>query len=121
MGAAESGSPVTSWRAGCLFVVLAAACGRGPQPEVVSASHEPPDARVKALADTYLSAYFDRYPDQATYFGVPNRRHDQLPDNSLTAQKAWEAREDGWLAEARSMTVDSIQSAPLRATYAITR
>jgi uncharacterized protein (DUF885 family) len=122
MGTAESGSPVTSWRTCCLLVVLAAAaCGREPQPQVVSANLEPPDTRVKALADAYLSAYFDRYPDQATYFGVPNRRHDQLPDNSLAAQKTWEGREDGWLAEARSMNADSIQSAPLRATYAITR
>ena len=76
---------------------------------------------MKSLADAYLSAYFDRYPDQGTYFGVPGRHHDQLPDNSLSAQKAWEAREDGWLAEARSIDPSTIQAAPLRATYAITR
>jgi len=104
-----------------LVVVAAAACGREQSQPVAAASHEPADGRVKALADTYLSAYFDRYPDQATYFGVPGRHHDQLPDNSLTAQKAWEAKEDAWLAEARSLSADSIESAPLRATYAITR
>ena len=87
----------------------------------MAANHEPADAKVKALADAYLSAYFDRYPDQGTYFGVPGRHHDQLPDNSLSSQKAWEAREDGWLAEARSIDPSTIQAAPLRATYAITR
>jgi uncharacterized protein (DUF885 family) len=104
-----------------LFFLATVACDREPQPQVVAASHEPADAKVKALADAYLSAYFDRYPDQGTYFGVPGRHHDQLPDNSLPSQKAWEAREDGWLSEARAMNADSIQSAPLRATYAITR
>jgi uncharacterized protein (DUF885 family) len=97
-----------------------AACNRAPQaPPAVK--HEPADARVKTLADAYLSAYFDRYPDQGTYFGVPGRHHDQLPDNSLTAQKAWEAKEDAWLTEARSIDANTIEAASLRATYAITR
>jgi uncharacterized protein (DUF885 family) len=106
---------------GILLVVGTIGCGRAAQPEAVAASREPADAKVKALADAYLAAYFDRYPDQGTYFGVPGRHHDQLPDNSLASQKAWEAREDGWLVEARSMNPGSIQAAPLRATYAITR
>ncbi len=97
-----------------------AACNRAPQAAAV-VRHERADARVKALADAYLSAYFDRNPDQGTYFGVPGRHHDQLPDNSLAAQKAWEAKEDTWLTEARSVDVGTIEAAPLRATYAITR
>ena len=86
----------------CALICLAAtACG-APQQQVVAAKHEPADARVKALADAYLSGFFDRNPDQATYFGVPGRHHDQLPDNSLAAQKAWEAKEDAWLKDARA-------------------
>ena len=48
------------------------------------------------------TAYFERNPDQVTLFGVPGRRHDALPDNSLEALKAWQAREDGWLDEAQA-------------------
>ena len=105
-----------------LLIVLigAVACNRAPEP-AAAVKHEPADVRVKALADAYLSAYFDRYPDQGTYFGVPGRHHDQLPDNSLAAQKAWEAREDGWLTEARAIDASAIEAASLRATYAITR
>ena len=105
-----------------IAVVLfgSAACNRAPQAAAV-VKHEPADARVKALADAYLAAYFDRYPDQGTYFGVPGRHHDRLPDNSLTAQKAWEAKEDAWLTEARAIDASTIEAAPLRATYAITR
>jgi len=105
----------------CALICLATiACG-ATQEQVVAAKHEPADARVKALADAYLSGFFDRNPDQATYFGVPGRHHDQLPDNSLAAEKTWEAKEDAWLKDARAIAPDDIQAAPLKATYAITR
>src|SRR5262245_18585326 len=105
-----------------VLIVASIACGATPpQPAAAAATHEPADAKVKALADGYLSAYFDRNPDQATNFGVPGRPHDQLPDNSLAAQKAWEAKEDAWLADTRSIDASQIQAAPLKATYAITR
>jgi uncharacterized protein (DUF885 family) len=88
---------------------------------VADPAHEPADSRVKALADTYLDGYFDRNPDQGTYYGVPGRHHDRLPDNSLSALSAWQAKEDAWLAEARGVDPALIGSASLRATYAIVR
>ena len=42
-------------------------------------------ARVRQLADSYLVAYFDRHPDEATLDGVANGPHDRLPDNSPEA------------------------------------
>ncbi len=81
----------------------------------------PVDDRVKALADTYLTGYFDRNPDQITFFGIPGRHHDRLADNSLAALNAWEAKEDVWLADAKGIDPEAIASAPLRATYAIVR
>ncbi len=101
-----------------LICAAALACGRPvdrPQAPPVS------DGRVRALADTYLAAYFDRYPDQVTVFGVPARHHDKLPDNSLEAFKAWQVKEDAWLAEAKEIDPATIAGAPLRATYAIVR
>jgi uncharacterized protein (DUF885 family) len=74
---------------------------------------------VRALADTYLAAYFGRYPETATVYGVPGYRHDALTDNSLSAQKAWESREDSWLAEVARIDPKTIEARPLRATYAI--
>jgi hypothetical protein len=51
------------------------ACGQG---RVAGGSAGlPPDARVRALADSYLTAFFDRNPDQATIYGVPGRHHNQ--------------------------------------------
>jgi uncharacterized protein (DUF885 family) len=96
------------------------ACGRSTQ-DSVQAIPESADAKAKALADTYLAAYFDRFPEQGTLFGVPGRHHDRLSDNALDALKTWEAKEDTWLAEAQTIDPGSIQNSPLRATYAIVR
>src|SRR6266851_5071853 len=81
----------------------------------------PADPAAKALADSYIAAYFDRYPEQVTEFGVPGRHHDKLTDNSLDALKAWETRQDAWLAEAKAITPSAIATSPMRAAYAIAR
>jgi uncharacterized protein (DUF885 family) len=109
------------WVLSVLLVLGTVACGEAPPQPVAAANHNPADAKVKALADAYLSGFFDRNPDQATYYGVPGRHHDQLPDNSLSAQRVWEAKEDAWLKDARAINAADIQAAPLKATYAITR
>jgi uncharacterized protein (DUF885 family) len=87
---------------------------------------EPPappaaDDRVRALADTYLNGWFDRNPDQITYFGIPDRSHDRLPDNSPAALKAWEEKENVWLADAKAIDPALIQDPSLKAAYAIVR
>jgi uncharacterized protein (DUF885 family) len=101
------------------FCLLAAACGRPTEPPApVTAA---PDDRVRALADAYLAGYFERFPEAVTMYGVLGHRQNALTDNSLTAQEAWEAREDAWLAELKQIEPATISNAPLRATYAITR
>jgi uncharacterized protein (DUF885 family) len=87
--------------------------GRPPAPSV--------DDRARALADAYLEGWFARNPDQGTYYGVPGRRHDELPDNSLEGLAAWQQKEDAWLTEARAIDPAAIQSGSLKATYAIVR
>ena len=56
-----------------------------------------------------------------TLYGIPGRHHDKLPDNSLDALKAWEAKEDSWLAQIKQTDPATIDAAPLRGTYAIVR
>jgi len=53
-------------------------------------------------------------------FGVPGRRHDKPPDNSMDAIRAWQAREDAWLKEARQIDPATIDPPTLRATHAST-
>jgi uncharacterized protein (DUF885 family) len=105
-------------------VCLAAAsvgCDSGAKPPAAAPAPERVDTKVRALADAYLDGYFQRNPDQVTLFGVPGRHHDALPDNSLEALKAWQAKEDGWLAQAKQIDPAAIETPPLRATYAIVR
>src|SRR3954451_17481577 len=104
----------------CTALVAVMACGGRPGAQEQPA-RQTADAKVQALADTYVDAYFERNPDQVTYFGVPGRHHDRLPDNSLEALKAWEAREDAWVSEARAVDPTAIAQPPLRAAYAIVR
>jgi len=113
------GRRLTGFVCACL-ILAAAACGRReerrPAPATPSA-----DAAVRTLADAYLAGYFDRNPDAVTVYGVPGRRHDKLPDNSLDALNAWHAREDAWIAQAKQIDPAAIETPALRATYAIVR
>jgi uncharacterized protein (DUF885 family) len=93
-------------------------CGHSPEKSVTPPSA---DAHVRALADTYLAAWFDRFPESITAYGIPGHRQDKLTDNSLAAWKAWQDREDAWLAEAKQIDPATINAPPLRATYAIVR
>ena len=104
----------------CL-VLVAAGCQRAEKAPAPAPAPERADSRVKTLADAYLDGFFQRNPDQVTLYGVPGRHHDALPDNSLEALRAWQAMEDGWLAQARAIDAAAIEARPLRATYAIVR
>jgi uncharacterized protein (DUF885 family) len=63
---------------------------------------------VEAIADDYLSALLEYYPELGTRYSLRDARHDRLTDNSPEARAAWEAREDAWLAElsAQGMPVE---------------
>jgi uncharacterized protein (DUF885 family) len=114
----------TAFVCGCLIAAFTA-CDRGaksPGPAPAPApAVDRADIRVRALADAYLEGYFQRNPDQVTLYGVPGRRHDALPDNSLGALRTWQTKEDGWLAQARQIDPGTIEAPPLRGTYAIVR
>jgi uncharacterized protein (DUF885 family) len=58
---------------------------------------------VEEIADEYLAAYLERFPETGTYYSLPGARHDRLTDNTLPALAAWQAREDAWLAELEAM------------------
>ncbi len=57
---------------------------------------------------TCLAAYFERFPEQATLSGVPAQPPTALTDNTPAAHKAWEEREDAWLAELKNIDPASI-------------
>ena len=98
--------------------LAAVACGRS---DSTPSNTEPADTRVRALADAYVSGFFEQFPEQGTLYGVAGRRHDRLSDSSPNALADWQAREDRWLAEIAAIDAADIGSPSLRATYAILR
>ena len=89
---------------------------RAPAP--VPAPSEP-SARVTALADEFMAAYFERFPEVVTFYGLPNRRHDRVTDNSLAGVKAWERREDAWLSRVRAIDGAAVAGMPAGVAYGI--
>ena len=78
-------------------------------------------ARVKQVAESYLTAYFDRHPDEATLDGVANGPHDRWPDNSPVASSAWMAREDRWLERLKVIDPAPLSGRPEWVAYGIMR
>jgi uncharacterized protein (DUF885 family) len=78
-------------------------------------------ARVKQLADSYLVAYFERHPDEATLDGVANGPHDRLPDNSPAALARWQQREDAWLEQLKDINAGKLRGRPEGTAYAVMR
>jgi uncharacterized protein (DUF885 family) len=108
-------------RSSALILAVTSLIGCGGTSPSDTPATQPADTGVRALADDYVAGYFDRFPEQATYYGVPGRAHDRLTDNSLAAIQAWEAREDRWLADVKAIDPARIGSGPLKATHAILR
>jgi uncharacterized protein (DUF885 family) len=81
-------------------------------------------ARVHRLADSYLAAYWERHPDEATLdgvTGVTNVHHDRLPDNSFLNSTRWERREDAWLAALARIDPAPLAGRPEWIAYGIMR
>src|SRR5207237_8482974 len=77
--------------------------------------------RVRQVADSYLAAYFERHPDEATLDGVAGGPDDRLPDDSPLALAAWQAREDAWLAELRAIDPAPFGGRPEAVAYGALR
>src|SRR5437764_262597 len=77
--------------------------------------------RVRQVADSYLAAYFERHPDEATLDGVAGGPDDRLPDDSPRALAAWQAREDAWLAELRAIDPAPFGGRPEAVAYGVMR
>lgn len=74
-----------------------------------------------SLASEYVVAFFERNPHTATTSGYPGADHGRMPDNSLSALRAWQAREDAWLAAAGRIDPRSLDGTASGRTLAILR
>lgn len=80
-----------------------------------------PAQRVTELADAYMKAWFEAFPETATHYAPPGARHDRLSDNSLAAVQAWEKIEDDLAARLAEVREESLWGTPEWVTYGILR
>ncbi len=90
------------------------------------ADHPPADSarvarRIDALANEYFAAWLQTFPIDALFSGVPEAPNDRLNDNSVAAVRAWQGREDTWLAQLQSIDVDRVRGSPQEVAYGVVR
>src|SRR6266702_3691511 len=88
---------------------------------VLQANTDSLAVHVRQLADSYLTAYFEQHPDEATLDGVANIRHERLPDNSPAALARWQEREDAWLVALKHINPSRIAGRSEFIAYGIMR
>src|SRR5687767_1493377 len=69
-------------------------------------------ARVDALADEVVRAYFHEFPEYATLEGYPTADHARLSNNSFAAVADFYARLNSWLARARQTDPAQLAGTP---------
>ena len=111
-------------------VGLLTACGgasnQAPAGAAVAPRNQPRPAgstesarRVNAVADEYWAGWVQTFPLAALFSGVPEAPNDRVGDNSISAVRAWEKREDRWLAQLHQIPAVSLAGQPEDATYGV--
>ena len=77
--------------------------------------------KINGVADAYIEAYFDHFPERATFYRIEGARHDDLRDNTAAGRQAWQAAEDQFLAELGAIDASSLEGTPEWLTYGILR
>lgn len=102
----------------CSLTALASACV--PPVAAPTPTTDAP-ARVIAIANDYLAVWRETFPEVNTTNGIPGGRHDRLSDNSAAAERNWQAKEDRWLAQLRSINASALVGRPEWVTYGLLR
>lgn len=106
---------------GWIAVAAASSCAPPSTAGSASAGGNPSATRVIAIADDYLAAWREAFPEANTTNGIPGARHDRLTDNSAAAERAWQAKEDRWLAEMKTINPTTLIGRPEWVTYGLLR
>jgi uncharacterized protein (DUF885 family) len=103
------------------FVLMVCLVGCGDAAREPGGTEEASAAagQVSRLADEYVAAWFERFPEAATQRGIPGTDHGRVTDNSPAALARWRAREDAWLARARAIQASRLEGDPNWVTYGI--
>src|ERR687893_536486 len=76
-----------------------------------------PAEQVSRLADEYVAAWFERFPEAATQRGISGTDHGRVRDNWPAALARWRAREDAWLAKVGAVQAPRLGGNPRGVDY----
>ena len=74
-------------------------------------------ATLTTLADDFVAAVMERYPESATFLGIPEAQHNRVFNNSLEAKRAWDSRIDGFQKAFRAIDKSALAGRPELLTY----
>ncbi len=77
-------------------LALSACSEKAPDPAVVDATIDTVPS-IEDIADNYINAYLERFPEMATYYGLSGFRHNRLTDMSESAINEWRRTQDAVL------------------------
>jgi uncharacterized protein (DUF885 family) len=101
-----------------VVVLSCVACASAP---AVRPSATESATRVTALADGYVRAFLEAFPEDADQLGLRGAPRGGLSDRSLAATRAWDARVDGWLVELGRVDGGALWGRPEWTTYGFLR
>jgi uncharacterized protein (DUF885 family) len=98
-------------------VLLAFLVFRGSEPTVPQPAEPAPPVetpataaqRVNALADEYVSAYFDQFPELSLFWGITDPDPARLTDNALESTARWQILQQDLLAKLNEIDVAEIE------------
>jgi len=80
-----------------------------PPTDQTAAGTEPAaEARVSSIADDFVAAYFEHFPEAATAEGIEGADHARLSDRSAEGRARWDAVEDRTLAALREVDPEEL-------------
>lgn len=98
--------------------LVAAACAAVVVTTAVLAQNKPDAAAATTrLADDFVAAQMQRNPETATFFGVPDARHDAVFDNTLEARRVWDKRIDAMQTAFEAIDRNALAGRPELLTY----
>ncbi len=115
----------TILRIGCTFLLAAALVSCST--ETTEAPVEPEgsaveaQATVMAAADAYIDAWFQHFPEMATFYRIEGKSHDRLTDNTPEGRASWQAVEDQLLADLASVDAERLEGTDAWLPYGVLR
>jgi len=100
----------------CTGLILVAAIVGGCAGPEASADADAAVAAALAIADEYVAGYYDQFPEEAYETGYP-APFDRMGDHGPAARRAWQDREDGWLARLRALDPAALEGTAASVPY----